>query len=529
MKIIPFFILFISITALASKPPVPEEETKKIAHFLKAISNEEWKTIASDKISYNYEILKGDTLWDISKKLFGDPRYWPKIWALNNKLITNPHRINPKNLIAFTLGSGVSLPQVALKEAQTLDNKTAQLENQTAENIVQLSHGTSTEWKILPQQNWEVVPAQLSQYVDADGFDRRNKISFQVHTGFELLAIPSHETIESLGTIIAATTPAAFLGLTDTVFIESDKKLNKGEVYAITEKPTTLSTKQSDRKGYSYHILAKVEIAGFQDDLYIGKLLNGYSPIKRNNFIIPLPPKAKNITPIPAPETLEAALILDKDLMTTVAAQHKQVFIDRGSTDGIKQGMVFRSYQHRDPLTLNFITNENFIINADILVVYVSEEYSAGLVIKSINPIYQDAPLILLTDVSDILKNKGILEKALGTGAIPAPATQDIDDLDNLDDGNELSDKEKRELKQLEKWKNNPPEDTLKQEPIPPAPPTAEPPPDDTQSLEEPEETTKTEEPTKEEEKKSPEPPANDAQSLDDESLPPPEPPPPAE
>lgn len=45
-----------------------------------------------------YTIKRGDTLWDISKKLFNDPLVWRNLWKYDgNKYIRNPHWIYPGN------------------------------------------------------------------------------------------------------------------------------------------------------------------------------------------------------------------------------------------------------------------------------------------------------------------------------------------------------------------------------------------------------------------------------------------------
>src|SRR4051794_20218852 len=87
------------------------------AKHLKPISDEKWKSIAGSKLTESYSVLKGDTLSGISRQLFGDPKYWPKIWAMNNNQIKNPHRIVPGNLIAFSPPTGNSLPEVSIETA----------------------------------------------------------------------------------------------------------------------------------------------------------------------------------------------------------------------------------------------------------------------------------------------------------------------------------------------------------------------------------------------------------------------------
>lgn len=66
-----------------------------------------------------YTVVKGDTLWDISKRYTGDPFRWKEIWR-NNPHIRNPHRIYPGNRIALSgvAGGGetASAPSAAVSE-----------------------------------------------------------------------------------------------------------------------------------------------------------------------------------------------------------------------------------------------------------------------------------------------------------------------------------------------------------------------------------------------------------------------------
>ena len=50
-------------------------------------------------------VQKGDTLWSLCSKYFGDPWRWPRLWAAN-PIITNPHWIFPGDVVR--LGEGPS-------------------------------------------------------------------------------------------------------------------------------------------------------------------------------------------------------------------------------------------------------------------------------------------------------------------------------------------------------------------------------------------------------------------------------------
>ena len=52
----------------------------------------------AEKLTHVVE--KGDTLWDICEKYYGDPDLWPKLWQMN-PFVTNPHLLTPGDIITL--------------------------------------------------------------------------------------------------------------------------------------------------------------------------------------------------------------------------------------------------------------------------------------------------------------------------------------------------------------------------------------------------------------------------------------------
>jgi hypothetical protein len=137
--------------------------------------------------------------------------------------------------------------------------------------------------------------------------------------------------------------------------------------------------------------------------------------------------------------------------------------------------MVFRIYQHFDPSNDKRITESDFIIDADLLVIQVSETFCSAIIINSLSPVIENSTAVLLTDVSDLLKHRGFREKG---GNLKSE--DELDELDQLDGNDSLGKDEKRELKQLERWKGNPADDKAipgngESTPPPPLPASDEP------------------------------------------------------
>lgn len=450
-------------TAYAEKTPLtPEKEAAFLGKHLKPISDDTWRSVAGPRVSEKYNVTKGDTLFDISKKLFGDAKYWPKIWALNNDTVLNPHWIKPGYVIAFSAGSGAALPSLSMNDTPASPSKTAS----DATAPLKTSKDRRKEWMDLPKQSWEIFKMNLPPQIDPLGFDRSNKVIIHRATGFDPLAIPASEEIPFLGQIIGSRSEGQYLGLNDLVYIQADEKLQVGETYAITRAPVILKSKKSDRVGYSYLALGKVKILGIRDHVFIGRVLTARDYLPRGSFLMANIPRIPELTPIAGPRPIPGVLIFDHSFSTYATAQHKEVFIDRGSDDGIQPGMVFRAYQHKDPSNDKKVSNSNFIIDGDFIVTQVSPTFCSALATQSLSLVIEHSPVVLLTDISDLVKNDGYSNK----GA-------EDDDLDKLDENDGLTAAERRELKQLEKWKKNPENLIPTVTPLPSASPSPEPSP----------------------------------------------------
>lgn len=81
-------------------------------------SEERWSRLTSDRTVEVFEVQPGNTLEFISRTLFGEPQFWPKIWALNHAQISNPHKIYPGQKIYFYPATQTELPAVDISTEQ---------------------------------------------------------------------------------------------------------------------------------------------------------------------------------------------------------------------------------------------------------------------------------------------------------------------------------------------------------------------------------------------------------------------------
>lgn len=86
---------------IAEPEPIPESD-------LAAIEDQpggETSALAAPNFPERYVVVKGDTLWDISKRFLNDPWLWPSVWHINPS-IRNPHLIYPGDIIVMYIVDG---------------------------------------------------------------------------------------------------------------------------------------------------------------------------------------------------------------------------------------------------------------------------------------------------------------------------------------------------------------------------------------------------------------------------------------
>lgn len=81
-----------------------------------------WSQATSRQKMNVYDVQKNDTLFTISKILFGDSQFWPKIWSFNKTSILNPHYIYPGMKIYFYAGDAQNPPTLQLDEKKLMAN-----------------------------------------------------------------------------------------------------------------------------------------------------------------------------------------------------------------------------------------------------------------------------------------------------------------------------------------------------------------------------------------------------------------------
>lgn len=397
----------------------PEQESLKISKKLKPIDDERWSQIAGDRIKEKYKIAKGDTLFGISKQLFGDGKYWPKLWALNNATIANAHVILPNQELVFEPGTGMALPSATVSDAQSAEapatskkEKEDDSESDSEDNKIPHFTPGSDDWKKLPRQRWEDSTVQRKVEEIPSSIERSKEFNKKT-SGMAPIVVASSSELDPIGRVKAVRSYAQTFNLGDLVFIEEKNgELQAGQRYAIvTRKPARIGSIFSGRKVYTYPVVAQVTIEGTKDGLHVGKItaVSGFG--ERGDIVIPLPTRWQLAPLKPGPSNISATVMIDQATSTYMVGTGRVVYLDRGESDGVENGMVFRIYERNDPNTEKRYTKSNFVPATNIVVVQTSERICVGYVTDTRNPVLDESEAVLLTNIEDVVNQRKFREK----------------------------------------------------------------------------------------------------------------------
>ncbi len=363
--------------------------------------------------------------------------------------------------------------------ASTLPIETSS--DQHTENHKKKHHPRSKEWKQLSHQTWEYNPTPINSSLLKPSLTPRDLPLIQQKAKTSPKHIPSQKKLEPLGKISGSSADSNTFWVGDLVYIRPNGPLQVGETYAVTnETPIELQKTLLECAGYIYPLLGKVKISGTQENLFIGTVVASYQDFGRNTVLTADLPKTSSPVLIRGPQPLRAKVIPDPSESTSIMAQHKTAFINKGSEDGIQPGMIFRVFQTKDLKTGEEFSKSGLAIEADLVISQVSETFSTATIMTSKKPILAGAEAVLLTDLSTLNSKKGF----------SARGSDSLEELDQIDQRDTLGSKESKELQQLENWKtpgNTPPlpapSPQVSKSPTPlasppplePAPPTATP------------------------------------------------------
>ena len=247
-----------------------------------------------------YTVKKGDTLWDLSRKFADSPYRWPNLWS-ENPQIANPHRIYPGDRI-----------QLFRRDDAAMHAGPARQETATPPPAA-----------VTPSDMGYLAYASI----DRVGFIRETPVSASGRI-FKVQGIHKMITTD------------------DIVYIspENDQTLTLGQRYTVyrTKGPVRHIDSGQDL-GVQHYILGTVEIVKTEPEYAIGRVIQAYLNIKKEDLLMPYKRRSPKLAKTAPPPGIRGEVIMAEE-HNKIIGDNVTAFIDKGENDGIKTGHTFKVF-----------------------------------------------------------------------------------------------------------------------------------------------------------------------------------------
>ena len=363
-----------------------------------------------------HEVVRGDTLWDISEKYLKSPWYWPKVWSINPQ-IENPHLIYPGDIIYFRRNGEMNLPG---------DEGAGRGASRGMNGGYGDGYGDGSEYEdegetdALAQtgKTLDATPENYKDFVKLGGkyrIDRFKQIDDTLMDVVQKGFIGNTEEDE-LAKIVASFEPKELLATGDNVYVEigsnkedkdnkkEDKERKKPAEFKIGDYVEILHIgKKIKHPDTGDKIGSVVEIVGRGKVLDIGKkkndddedetqiatvkIVKAYDAIERG-FYVREYVEQDNQVPLKETEADIKAKILSGYDPTFYYGPNFIVYLDKGSDDGVEPGIMLSVYRKGDGLRefegKSSPANLPWEMIGELVVIRVEEKTSVAVITNSI-------------------------------------------------------------------------------------------------------------------------------------------------
>ena len=343
-----------------------------------------------------YTIQKGDTLWDLSQKFLNNPWYWPKIWSLN-PAIENPHWIYPGNRLKIVPGEGgAQAPAQVQAEGEAAPAGQAGQAEQAAEGETRPPVG-SADFEVVKKNSRESIASNNSVSVSGKlGFTPPPYVMVRA-TG---LVTP--DEMQNAGSLAASFEEKEMLTTYDTAYVryKGEAPVKPGDkvllfrpdgdvVHPLTHQKIASQTKT----------VATAKVLTVRGDLATVSIGQVWEEIGRGDMVRPWSPQEKRVAPRPNKTEVSGVLVAAVNPGLSTFGEYNEIFIDKGSADGVEEGNTFAVVRKGDGLSNQLVTksmaegeggklaskektpDENVGL---LLVVATKDHLSTAIVIKSV-------------------------------------------------------------------------------------------------------------------------------------------------
>jgi len=254
-----------------------------------------------------HTVVRGDTLWDLCEKYYGDPDLWPKLWEMN-PFITNPHLLKP--------GDVITLFEVGPVER--------------------------AEPRLGPAPGLAKPGGALIKGIDVSSLTNVSAIGYL-----------SPVEVVPLGYIRSSDSSKLILGKGDTAFVEvrDYDNVNVGDQLVVGEaSPLLWHPLTNSRLGYTVETHGRLIVKERLKKPFIrAEIVNSFRDVLVGDMVLPYEPISACVQPVSTADKLYGNIVATKS-MSQIIGKYSVVYLDSGFQDGIQRGHVFEVIKlHKAP------------------------------------------------------------------------------------------------------------------------------------------------------------------------------------
>jgi LysM domain len=310
---------------------------------------------ADERETFTYTVKKGDTLWDISDRLYRDPWVWPKVWQWN-PTITNPHWIYPGTELRlyYRVPGTTTLAVVPGGAVPTASAPVA-----SPPSPPPVTPSLPPPPPVPPR-----VPTLVFKDIDQVGF-----ITPFRPKGDGLILGEMHDKV--------------LIGQGDEIFLQirPPRQAVVGDRYYVFHTSELILhpiTKQE--VGYLNTPMGVVEITEVAPDHAKARVLTSYDPISKGDRLMPYRKRAEEIVLQDGAEPKEGRIVVAKGELR-LSGDRQIVFIDLGADNDVKAGNRFEVY--REPRVRAYYEGQAESVGRELISSAMSEPVGEILVLSA--------------------------------------------------------------------------------------------------------------------------------------------------
>ncbi|UXZ54652.1 LysM peptidoglycan-binding domain-containing protein [Halomonas sp. 7T] len=278
-----------------------------------------WERLRDDAPE-RYDVVRGDTLWDISARYLHSPWQWPELWQANPH-IRNPHLIYPGDVLV--LGSCQGEPCLSLERGQSVVKLTPQMR-------------TVPEREAIAPLPLDVVRAFLREH----------------------RVLEEGEALRELAYVVGGENRRLISGAGDTLYVRGE--LPDRAQLGIYRQSDPYIANDGTPLGMELIKIGEARQLITEGDIARVEVLSAYQEVRNNDILMPLDQRewGEAFQPRPPLNSVSGNIVAVPGGVRFIG-RLQVVAIDLGTQDGLQPGHVLRVDQQgelvNDPRTQELI------------------------------------------------------------------------------------------------------------------------------------------------------------------------------